>query len=64
MPEFPQVLQTHGLLVDEEKKTVSLDVIVDFDHDAAETRERIRKRLEERFPDYAFGIILDADYSD
>ena len=64
MPEFPQVLQTHGLLVDEEKKTVSLDVIVDFDHDAAETREQIRKRLEERFPDYAFGIILDADYSD
>ena len=64
MPEFPQVLQTHGLLVNGEKKTVSLDVIVDFDHDAEQTRAQIRDRLEERFPDYSFGIVLDTDYSD
>ena len=56
------VLETHGFYIDLEKKSISLDVILDFD---ADDREQIlleiRKQLQQKYPDYKFLITMDID---
>lgn len=57
------VLQTHGFYVDEEAKTVHLDVVLDF---AVEDRQalfhQLKEELEAAFPDYRFVMALDIDF--
>ena len=60
-----EILQMHGFYVDEENKTISFDLIIDFD---AEDKEKIKnevlKQIKEKYPEYNYFIILDMDYSD
>lgn len=62
---YKEILQMHGFYVDEETKTVSFDLIIDF---GAESKEKIRdevlKQIKEKYPEYNYFIILDVDYSD
>ncbi|MBE6479103.1 MAG: cation transporter [Olsenella sp.] len=59
------VLEAHGLYVDDEAKTVRLDIVVSY---AAEDRDAVYQefvsRLAERFPHYHFLTVLDPDISD
>ena len=59
------VLEAHGLYVDDVAKTVRLDIVVSY---AAEDRDAVYldfvSKLQERFPDYGFLTVLDPDISD
>ena len=61
----PTIKQMHGFYCDQELKTISFDVIVDFkDKDAPKLIEEIKKNLGEQFPDYHFYVVEDKDFSD
>ena len=61
----PTIKQMHGFYVDQEVKTISFDVIVDFkDKDSSKTIKEIHDDLVEQFPDYTFYIVEDKDISD
>lgn len=61
----PYVLQVHGLYVDENLHGATFDVVVSFDAPNREdVRQKILDEMHERFPDYAFEVVLDSDISD
>ena len=63
--KHPGVLGTHGVYFDDEAKTLSFDVLVDFTvRDKAGLCQAIRKELEPLFPGYTIMINLDTNYSD
>lgn len=64
LENHPEILQMHGFYGDEEKKYVNFDLIVDFKADAPAVRDRVKAEISAIYPDYAFDIILDSDYSD
>ena len=63
--EDKNIIQMHGFYVDEEYKTISFDLIFNFDEKNPEQRaEEIKQKLEKKYSEYTFSIILDADISD
>ena len=61
---MPEVLQVHGFYFDAEQKAVNFDLVVDFEADRETVKNSVLQRMQEQFPDYAFFIVLDSDYSD
>lgn len=62
---YPGILQTHGFYVDEEKKRVSFDLIIDFQSERAlEIRSSLIEEMRKLYPAYDFAVILDGDFSD
>ena len=63
--KYKEILQMHGFYVDEENKTISFDLIIDF---KAESKERVKdevvKEIKEKYPEYNYYVILDTDFSD
>ncbi|OON88076.1 cation transporter [Oribacterium sp. C9] len=59
------VLQMHGFYVDDVRKVINFDVIIEF---AADDRrkifEEIVKRIQTEFPEYKIELTMDADISD
>ena len=61
----PTIKQMHGFYVDQELKTISFDVIVDFkDKDASKLVKEIHDKLAGQFPNYHFYIVEDKDFTD
>ena len=59
------IKQMHGFYVDQETKTVSFDIIIDFaDKNSGELIKEIHDKLAGQFPDYHFLIMEDKDFSD
>ena len=62
---YMEVLQIHGFYVDEETKTISFDLIMDFKADnPEETKNIILNEIKEKYPNYNYSVILDTDVSD
>lgn len=58
------VLQLHGFYVDDEKKNMRFDIIIDYDtKDREASFAAVLKEVEEAFPEYAVRIVLDDDIS-
>ena len=56
------VIQIHGFYADLEKKTVNLDVILDFElPDREATFDHIKKEVEEAYPDFTVNMTMDID---
>ena len=63
--EYQEVKQIHGFYVDKINKSVYFDLIIDFEaRSHEEIRDEIISKLKEKFKEYSFIIILDADISD
>ena len=60
----PRVLQVHGFYVEQEQKTVTFDLVVDFSADRQEVQNMVCQKMSAQWPDYRFNIVLDSDYSD
>ena len=59
------VLQMHGFYLDEERKTMTFDLILDFDQpDRRGMYEHILEEVRGMYPDYDVNITLDSDISD
>ena len=61
----PTIKQMHGFYVDQETKTISFDVIVNFeDKNSTQLIKEIHDKLADQFSNYHFFIIEDKDFSD
>ncbi len=59
------VKQIHGFHVDEGRKEISFDVVLDFGvKDYRAFKRRIVTSLKKIYPEYSFNIIIDHDFSD
>ena len=59
------ILQMHGFYIDEKEKTISFDIIIDFN---TKNREKVYKEIydevQNKYKDYKIEITLDVDISD
>lgn len=63
--KVPYVMSTHGFHLDEQKKTIYIDVVRSFDvHDISAFRKEVEQALEKAIPGYHFFVIVDTDQSD
>ena len=59
------ILQLHGFYLDKEDKTISFDIIIDFNEkEKEELYKKIYDEVKEKYPDYKINITLDVDTSD
>lgn len=59
------ILQMHGFYLDEEEKTISFDIIIDFKvENKEELYKEIYNKVQEKYKDYKIDITLDIDISD
>ena len=59
------IIQLHGLYVDEENKSISFDIILDFKlKNRDEVLKSIYDKVQEKYKDYTINITLDFDISD
>ena len=59
------ILQMHGFYIDEDEKSISFDIIIDFDIDnREEVYAQIYDEVQEKYKDYKRSITLDVDMSD
>ena len=64
LKSYPDVLQMHGFFVDDEKKHVMFDLIVDFAADAKAIAGQICEKTSSLWPGYQVDVVLDSDFSD
>ncbi|MBO7444015.1 MAG: cation transporter, partial [Methanobrevibacter sp.] len=62
--KYPEILQVHGFYLDEDINLVTFDLIIDFEADRHDGKEKVLEEIRALYPDYHFDAILDADYSD
>lgn len=59
---YKEVLQIHGFYVDEKKKEISFDLIIDFKEEKPEKiKNEILEKIKEKFPKYKYCVILDTE---
>ena len=58
------LLQFHGFYVDFENKTISFDIIIDFEEDRKSLYQHIYDDVHEKYPDFTLSITLDTDITD
>lgn len=65
LKDYKNILEMHGFYVDQEYSLISFDLIFNFDElNPEKCTEEIKTKLKEKYPNYTFSIILDADISD
>lgn len=58
------ILEVHGFYLDDDARTISLDVVISFDEPhRASAAEAIREEIQAAFPEYVIKLTLDTDYS-
>ncbi len=63
--DFEEVLQIHGFYIDEQKKTIRFDVIIDFDiKNIYEKFEKIKSLVQSQYPEYKVEPTLDFDITE
>lgn len=62
--EHEGILQVHGFYIDMETKTMTFDMVVDFEADRDAVYTHILEEIKEKYPDYNVRITLDSDISD
>lgn len=62
---YKEILQLHGFYVDDKNKTISFDLIIDFEcKNPNEIKDKIIKEIKEKYPKYEYHVIIDRDISD
>ncbi|MBR1742035.1 MAG: cation transporter [Lachnospiraceae bacterium] len=63
--EEEHVLQMHGFYVDEERKSISFDLVVSYSAPStAEVCKRVQDKVLKKYPEYRCDINIDHDFSD
>ena len=63
--DHDNVIQMHGFYIDEKRKRITFDIVIDFDEaNIKELYEHIVKDVKEVAPGYEVKVSLDADISD
>ena len=62
--QYPEVLQLHGFYVEEKEKSISFDLIIDFESKHPEEIQKdIVYKIQEKYPEYQYHVVLDNDIS-
>ena len=65
LARYKEVLEIHGFHLEEEKKKIHFDIIIDFDaSDRKGIYGQIVEEVKKAYPDYEICIILDGDITD
>jgi cation diffusion facilitator family transporter len=65
LAKYKDVLEIHGFSLEEEKKKMHFDIIIDFDSsDRKGIYKKILEEVKAAYPDYEIRITLDGDISD
>lgn len=62
--KYEGILEIHGFMVYEDEKQITVDMIVDFDYDREEIKEKVYSQIKEKHPQYDYIIIDDFDVTD
>lgn len=62
--KYEEVLEIHGFMVYETRKLVTFDIIVDFDANREEVKNKILDEIKTKHPDFTYVMIDDYDVSD
>ena len=63
--EYKNIKQIHGFYVDEELKTISFDILIDFEEEKVEElKQSIISKLKEKHPKYEYFVVIDNDFTD
>ena len=63
--QSPNIKQVHGFYVDEELKTISFDILIDFDEKNPEKlRDELIDKLKTLHPEYNYFVVIDNDFAD
>ena len=63
--DYKSVLQVHGFYVDKDTSNVYFDLIFDFDEkNKEEILKEIIIKLQTKYPEYNFNVIVDSDITD
>lgn len=62
--KYEEVLEIHGFIVYEAEKLITFDIIVDFDADREEVKEKILNEIQTKHPEFKYIMIDDYDVSD
>ena len=63
--KYIEIKQIHGFYVDEKKKDIYFDLIIDFNcANQNEIKNQIISAMKDSYPEYNFNIILDDDFSE
>ena len=62
--KYEEIVEIHGLLVYEDLDKVSFDIIVDFDYDRDEVKEKVLDEIKSKHSQFEYEIIDDYDISD
>lgn len=57
-------LQMHGFYLEEEKKIINLDVVINFDIEHEEALKILYDEIGQVYPDYELQIVTDIDLID
>ena len=61
----PDVLEIHGFYLDDLRKEIQFDIIINFDVPGREEKYRaICEAVQEKYPDYDVSVVLDLDMAD
>ena len=62
--KYDNILQYHGLYIDEKEKTLRFDIVMSFDEkDADELYNKIYNDVSKEYPEYKIYIVVDTDFS-
>ena len=62
--KYDEVIEIHGFIVYEDKNIATFDIIVDFDADRDEIKDKILKEISAKHPQFKYYMIDDYDVSD
>lgn len=63
--QYKDIKQLHGFYINKENNNAYFDLIIDFDcENPEEIKNKIIKEMENKYKNYKFNVILDADFSD
>lgn len=63
--EFSEILSFHAFYVDEKRKVISFDIVVDFKADNKfELLDKVTAHMKKNHPEYDCSIAIDYDFSD
>ncbi len=61
---YPHIKQLHGYYLNETTRTISFDLVFDYDDKDKDSEiSEIKNKIKNRYPEYDYYVIIDNDYS-
>ena len=64
LANYPEVLNLHAFYIEEDNNVITFDLIIDFASDRKQIKKEIIAKMQEKYPDYVYHVVLDSNYSD